>query len=111
MGTVQLFNQTQNKVLYVNMVNMDFLPTTAPTSFSRASLTRPIPGEPVTTVGETATRRTTAETTQTLTGTCMLHHGDLCLCFSDLKNIYTQLGRHDILFIVYAENYLITLPK
>ena len=38
------------------------------------------PDEPVTTVGETATRRA-AETTQATTGTCIPHHIDLCWRF------------------------------
>ena len=36
------YKQKQNKVLYVNMENMDFLPPTAPASFSSARLTRPM---------------------------------------------------------------------
>ena len=36
------YNQKQNEVLYANMENMDFLPPTAPTSFSQARLVRPI---------------------------------------------------------------------
>ena len=36
------YNQKQNEVLYVNMEIMDFLPPTAPASFSRERLARPI---------------------------------------------------------------------
>ena len=36
------YNQKQNKVLYVNMENMDFCPQLSPALFSRARLTRPI---------------------------------------------------------------------